>query len=180
MVWWPPWPQNPIAAHLIRRSMSICVAVPLEGFLNCFRVGSRQLLGSGRPRGPWRPFDFQSLTVFLEFLNQAEVSETLGSERNFILLARPCNSCGTPHSSIDVRTLCYAITSDSGPEIGLPGQILAGLLPEKNRTWHSVRPSAGRRTISVCIPGPAAIAAHLIRRSMSTPYLRLVTMFFNF
>ncbi len=33
----------------------------------------------------------------------------------------------------------------SGPEIGLPGLILAGLLPGKNRKRPSGRPSAGRR-----------------------------------
>ena len=33
----------------------------------------------------------------------------------------------------------------SGPEIGLPGRILAGLLPEKHRNRPSGRPSAGRR-----------------------------------
>ena len=35
--------------------------------------------------------------------------------------------------------------SASGPEIGLPGRILAGLLPGKHRNWPSGRPSAGRR-----------------------------------
>ncbi len=35
--------------------------------------------------------------------------------------------------------------SASGPGIGLPGQILAGLLPGKHRKRHSGRPTAGRR-----------------------------------
>ena len=35
--------------------------------------------------------------------------------------------------------------SASGPEIGLPGRILAGLLPGKNRNRLSGRPKAGRR-----------------------------------
>ncbi len=34
--------------------------------------------------------------------------------------------------------------SASGPEIGLPGRILVGLLPGKHRNRPSGRPSAGR------------------------------------
>ncbi len=38
-----------------------------------------------------------------------------------------------------------AETGTSGPEIGLPGRILAGLLPGEDRDRPSDRPSAGRR-----------------------------------
>ncbi len=43
--------------------------------------------------------------------------------------------------------LCYSMlrNSASGPEIGLPGRILAGLQPGKDRIRHSGRPSAGWR-----------------------------------
>jgi hypothetical protein len=37
--------------------------------------------------------------------------------------------------------------SASGPEIGLPGRILAGLLPGKHEIRPSGRPKAGRRPI---------------------------------
>ncbi len=35
--------------------------------------------------------------------------------------------------------------SASGPQMGLPGRILAGLLPGKNRNRSSGRPKAGKR-----------------------------------
>ncbi len=40
----------------------------------------------------------------------------------------------------------------SGPEIGLPGRILAGLLPGKHRNRPSRRPSAGRRANLGALP----------------------------
>ncbi len=43
-----------------------------------------------------------------------------------------------------ICSLLY-ITQYSGSEIGLPGRILAGLLPGKQRNGPSGRPSAGRR-----------------------------------
>ncbi len=47
----------------------------------------------------------------------------------------------------------------SGPEIGLPGRILAGLLPEKHQNRPSGRPKAGRRADFGTFPGssPARI-----------------------
>ena len=42
--------------------------------------------------------------------------------------------------------------SASGPSIGLPGWILAGLLPGKHRNRPSGRPKAGRRADFVLSP----------------------------
>ncbi len=49
---------------------------------------------------------------------------------------------------VQIQLMCYSMlrNSASGPEIGLPGRILAGLLPGKNRNLPSGRPSAGRRS----------------------------------
>ena len=54
---------------------------------------------------------------------------------------------GTIEVGSPMHNTIYSVlrNSASGPEIGLPGWILAGLLPGKHRNRSSGRPSAGRR-----------------------------------
>ncbi len=52
----------------------------------------------------------------------------------------------------------------SEPEMGLPGRILAGLLPGKHRNLPSGRPNAGRRAISKIRPPRGLSSCGRIRR----------------
>jgi hypothetical protein len=63
--------------------------------------------------------------------------------RNIQLLAS--NGCESDSRKIS-PSLCMLRNSASGPEIGLPGRILAGLLPGKHRNRPPSRPPANRRT----------------------------------
>ncbi len=56
--------------------------------------------------------------------------------------------------------------SASGPEIGIAGRILAGLLPGKNRNRPSGRRSAGRRANFVLPAGVRPAVGPVSQRSM--------------
>ena len=99
-----------------------------EGFLNFIRVGNRLFWELGRPRGPRRPF--QNVGGFAPHLLQA-----------------PPGPPGPPRPPIKRLSTFYSLLRNitSGPEIGLPGRIVTGLLPGKPRNRPAGRPAAGRR-----------------------------------